>query len=96
MPASVGQLARQYAEPISVVWRDDVPDRFRWRGRQYVVRTVLDHWLLTAAWWESPYQLDTEWEYWRLAATAGPARSVVVDLCLSTATGEWFLHRLFD
>ena len=47
-------LARCYAEPVDVRRRDDQPDQFMWRGRLYVVREVLEHWVQTGAWWRSP------------------------------------------
>lgn len=96
MPAS---LARQYAEPITLMQRDGVPDRFRWHGRSHQVRAVLDHWVVTAAWWtrSDVPGWDDEREYWRVEAAAGPGRPIaVVDLCLEPATGRWTLHRLFD
>ncbi len=30
------------------------PLAFRWRGRRYVVGTVLAHWVETGAWWRRP------------------------------------------
>jgi hypothetical protein len=50
MPA---YLARRHADPVEVVRRDCVPAQFLWRGRLYVVREVLDHWLRTGAWWQA-------------------------------------------
>jgi hypothetical protein len=44
-------LARRCADPVEVVRHDDVPAQLRWRGRWYVVDEVLDHWVLTGAWW---------------------------------------------
>jgi hypothetical protein len=29
----------------------DAPLAFRWRGRRYVVGSVLEHWVETGAWW---------------------------------------------
>ena len=46
-------LARRHDDPVEVVRRDSVPTQFRWHGRRYVVREVLDHWLLTGAWWQT-------------------------------------------
>ena len=31
--------------------RGEVPQVFRWRGRRYVVGSVLAHWVETGAWW---------------------------------------------
>ena len=33
--------------------RGEVPQVFRWRGRRYVVGSVLAHWVETGAWWRS-------------------------------------------
>lgn len=51
-------MVRRYAEPVHV--RQEVPGgtaeagppvSFLWRGRLYVVRTVLGHWRERRAWW---------------------------------------------
>lgn len=47
-------LARRYAEVVEVQRRDDVPAQFLWRGRLYVVRAVLGHWLEAGVWWRAP------------------------------------------
>ena len=47
-------MTRQYDEPVHVRRRDDVPSEFLWRGRLYVVREVLSHWVETGAWWQAP------------------------------------------
>jgi hypothetical protein len=46
-------LARRHADPVEVAHRDGVPAQFRWRGRHYTVRVVIDHWLRSGAWWRS-------------------------------------------
>jgi hypothetical protein len=46
-------LARRHADPVEVVRRDSAPTQFLWRGRLYVVREVLDHWLRSGAWWQA-------------------------------------------
>lgn len=46
-------MTRRYADPVDVQRRDDVPDRFLWRGRLYVIRGVLAHWVEAGAWWRS-------------------------------------------
>lgn len=47
-------MSRRYDEPVDVRRRDDVPAEFLWRGRFYAVRSVLDCWVETGAWWRSP------------------------------------------
>ncbi len=46
-------MSRRYGDPVEVRRRDDVPAEFLWRGRLYVVREVLAHWIETDAWWQS-------------------------------------------
>ncbi len=47
---------RKYDELIEVrrglVAGQEAPEQFRWRGRLWVVRDVLSHWVETGAWWE--------------------------------------------
>lgn len=45
---------RRYYDPVDVHRRDDVPAEFLWRGRIYLVREVLSHWVETGAWWRTP------------------------------------------
>lgn len=71
------------------------PLAFRWRGRRYVVGTVLAHWVETGAWWRraAPHPqpaaprsttgspADPERWIWRVEACRG-AQTGVFDLCL--------------
>lgn len=66
------------------------PLAFRWRGRRYVVGTVLAHWVETGAWWRRtaprPVSIsdelpDPERRLWRVEACRG-AQTGVFDLCL--------------
>ena len=64
------------------------PLAFRWRGRRYVVGTVLAHWVETGAWWRrtAPRPVtdglpDPERRLWRVEACRG-AQTGVFDLCL--------------
>lgn len=47
---------RTYDELIEVrrglVAGQEAPEQFLWRGRLWVVRDVLSHWVETGAWWE--------------------------------------------
>lgn len=45
---------RRYDDTVDVRRRDDVPAEFLWRGRIYLVREVLSHWVETGAWWRTP------------------------------------------
>lgn len=82
---------RRYDDPIEV-WpvsdQPDRPDQFRWRGRRYVVRTVLACWVEVGAWWRDrdgdglprPVRA-TDRTVWRVAAQPGrSASSGVYDL----------------
>ncbi len=44
-------MTRLHADPVEVRRRDDVPEQFLWRGRLYVVRTVLARWTESGGWW---------------------------------------------
>ena len=46
-------MTRRYDDPVDVRRRDEVPVEFLWRGRLYVVRDVLSHWVETGPWWRS-------------------------------------------
>jgi hypothetical protein len=47
-------VTRCHADPVAVLRRDDEPIQFLWRGRLHLVRTVLDYWVESAAWWRGP------------------------------------------
>lgn len=46
-------MSRRYGDQVDVRRGDRAPDQFLWRGRLYLVRTVLAHWLEAGAWWRS-------------------------------------------
>jgi hypothetical protein len=82
------------------------PLAFRWRGRRYVVATVLAHWVETGAWWRRPAVTDPERRLWRVEVCRG-TETGVVDLCLEverpTETSclalepdRWSLHAIHD
>lgn len=93
---------RRYAEPVDVRRHDAVPQQFVWRGRLYLVRDVLAHWVEAGRWWQrSPAGLDAvddgEREFWRVEAAAGrQAGSGVYDLCFDWGAGGWTLARSLD
>ena len=45
---------RRVDEPVEPLAPGRPPRAFRWRGRRYVVQTVLTHWVETGAWWGTP------------------------------------------
>jgi len=42
---------RRVDEPVEPLAPGQPPRAFRWRGRRYVVQSVLTHWVETGAWW---------------------------------------------
>lgn len=44
---------RLIREPVESLAGTSAPLAFRWRGRRYVVGTVLAHWVETGAWWRA-------------------------------------------
>lgn len=91
-------MTRTYGEPVEVrrdlVDGEEAPAQFLWRGRLYVVRAVLSHWVETGAWWSAPaarglYGMqpaegavgvleDADDDVWRVEAAAGRASPVGV------------------
>lgn len=108
----MGFLARRYAEGVEVQRRDDAPAQFLWRGRLYVVRAVLAHWLEAGRWWRAPAAIslfagdeggaptvldDAEREFWRVEAGAGAASGTgVYDLCFDWSAGAWSVAAVLD
>ncbi len=49
---------RRYDEEIDVrrglVAGQEAPAQFLWRGRLWVVRDIIAHWVETGAWWDQP------------------------------------------
>ena len=80
------------------------PAQFLWRGRLYVVRGGLAHWVEVGAWWRSrlpdglPARIDESGqEVWRVEAGAGRASPVgVYDLVYDEAATSWTLARALD
>ena len=80
------------------------PEQFLWRGRLYLVRGVLAHWVEIGPWWRarSPDGLperidDCGCQVWRVEASAGRGGAVgVFDLTHDEATSSWTLTRALD
>jgi hypothetical protein len=49
-----GLMVRRYDDPVDVRRQDEQPGQFLWRGRLYVVRGVLAHWVEARRWWTAP------------------------------------------
>ena len=80
------------------------PTQFLWRGRLYVVRGVLAHWVEVGTWWRPrlpdglPVRIDESGrQVWRVEAGAGRACAVgVYDLVYDEAAATWTLARAID
>jgi hypothetical protein len=89
---------RRYDDPIDVrrgmVAGQDAPEQFVWRGRLWVVREIIAHWVRTGAWWEHSEARDllAESEVWRVEAGRGRAANAgVFDLAFDWGDGRWLL-----
>jgi hypothetical protein len=93
-------MVRRYGDPVEVRPAGDpdaaAPGSFLWRGRLYVVRSVIGHWRERRSWWNAAAAralhgedasgdtsvLEAEREVWRVEAGAGLSFGVgVYDLC---------------
>jgi hypothetical protein len=79
------------------------PEQFLWRGRLYVVRAVLSHWLESASWWGGSRRAlegaipPHEQEVWRVEAQPGrSSQPGIYDLCRDSVTDQWVLTRSLD
>ncbi len=83
------------------------PLAFRWRGRRYVVGSVLAHWVETGAWWRQGERVrttaqpppDPERWLWRVEAGSRGSQTGVFDLCLEvdrSDAGRWSLYAIYD
>ena len=89
---------RRYDDLIDVrrgiVAGHDAPEQFVWRGRLWVVRELIAHWVKTGAWWEQSEARDllAESEVWRVEAGRGKAAAGgVFDLAFDWSDGRWRL-----
>lgn len=93
-------MGRVYGEPADVhTDPDGRPSRFRWRGRTYEVRAVLDHWVVRRQWWTEadPGPARPGLEFWRVEASAGQGRPAGgYELRHDAAAGAWSLRRVDD
>lgn len=106
-------MSRTYADPIDVrraaepesagAPSQEQPTQFLWRGRLYVVRAVLAHWIESTAWWGGSRRAlegaipPHEHEVWRVEAQAGRSDLAgVYDLRRDLAADRWVLSRALD
>ena len=101
---------RRYDESIAVEGasqgtsegRTGEPARFLWRGRLYVVRGVLAHWVELGAWWLQRdrsglpvHRGGSGRELWRVEANDG-VYGGVYDLAYDEVEQAWSLTRAWD
>jgi len=65
-----------------------LPRSFRWRGRRYTVRAVLERWKETGRWWEG----EASKFFFRVETTGGG----LWELYFDTGTRTWRLYRVYD
>ena len=63
------------------------PQRFRWRGREYVVARLTGPERIETGWWRDDHICR---DYFRVETTSGE------QFWLFRSDGKWFLHGLFD
>jgi Domain of unknown function (DUF6504) len=110
-------MSRRYADPIDVRRAggsappgrrpedapSDHPAQFLWRGRLYVVRCVIAHWIESSPWWGGSRRAlegaipPHEHEVWRVEAQAGRSSTAgIYDLRCDLAADRWVLARAMD
>ena len=92
-------MNRVYGESVQVHARaDGRPLRFAWRSRLYVVRAILEHWVINREWWRDPEGPgppgsdpgQPELEFWRVEAAPGQGMTAeVYELRRDAITGAW-------
>lgn len=88
---------------------DGAPNWFSWRGRRYVVLTILFSWLESAPWWR--VRQTREWQVWRIEAadqaTQKNSTAQISGACdmdtpysgvydIATSDQRWFIRRVMD
>jgi hypothetical protein len=90
-------VSRRYLrEPVDVVEREGQPTSFRWRGRRYVIRAVLAHWVEAMPWWSGRRASGEHAlrHVWRVEAAGGTG--VVGAYDLHQQSDGWRLARVLD
>ena len=97
-------MNRVYGESVQVHARaDGRPLRFVWRSRLYVVRAILEHWVINREWWREPADSgeagdsaagpgQPELVFWRVEAAPGQGLAVGVYELRRDAAGTWTLR----
>src|SRR4029077_17721448 len=95
-------MSRVYGESVQVHGRaDGRPLRFAWRSRLYVVRAILEHWVINREGWREPADSgdsgpghgQPELVFWRVEAAPGQGLTPeVYELRQDVATGAWTIR----
>jgi hypothetical protein len=93
-------MSRRYrGEPIEVATDAcGSPVRFRWRGRRYVIRTVVGMWVEALPWWSDHLRASGQRQVWRVEAVRGSGGAGVYDLHRTPGIPDerWALARVID
>ncbi|MEW6447408.1 MAG: DUF6504 family protein [Bacillota bacterium] len=76
------------AGELKVVAENGVPRSFKWRGRRYAVRAVLERWKDTGRWWKG----EAPKLFFRVETAGGGLWEIYLD----TDQDRWFLYRIYD
>ena len=76
---------KKYHESIDVAPDRGQPARFRWRGRIYHVRQILDFWVYRGRWWST----EEKRAYLRVGTDGGVFE-------IYRLNGHWLLSRVLD
>ncbi len=74
-----------------------IPTGFRWKGREYRVRSVLDRWVEGEAWWQAEGLLSVSGQrtFWRVECTSGSVQGTGV-YDLSVTAQRWGIEQVMD
>lgn len=93
-PVRTGSLRAQDAGSAGSAGR--APERFRWRGRGYVVCAVVAQWVEALPWWTGA---SGQRHVWRVEAASRTGTVGVYDLhCMQRGVGHvrWVMGQVFD
>jgi len=75
-------------EEIEVDLSGGRPRSFRWRGKHYAIRTIMERWKDTGRWWEG--------EGTKVFLRAGGADGAIWEIYFDTARSTWHLYKVYD
>ena len=74
--------------PIRVGMSGDSPQTFHWQGQRWLVRAVVDQWVIHDDWWQD--------EIWRHYFQVETAHGVLCVLFRDLIGDAWYLERVYD